>query len=110
MPECDTSEDKVLFVTGCGRSGTTIAFSLLKTNSTLKLVKLDEPREIYLSYIGPCFDIWSALSRSRKGVLNPQITNPLSSVLRQIDNNPITYIEKMPEHILRVSQLTQASP
>lgn len=63
-------DDHVLYVTGCGRSGTTLCFSLLKP---LKLsgVKLDEPREIYLSLWGPEFDIWSINANNPKILPTP---------------------------------------
>ena len=54
---------KPIFVTGCGRSGTTLLFKILidtfKKADHVELVALNEPREIYLNAIGEEFDLWS---------------------------------------------------
>jgi hypothetical protein len=63
------SEDKVLIITGCGRSGTTLCLKLL--SSEKPFIKLDEPRELYMSLFGEEFDIWSVKSKERSGILNP---------------------------------------
>ena len=48
----------MIFITGCGRSGTTMMFNLLSQVLGTDYLFLNEPREIYMNAdIG--FDIWS---------------------------------------------------
>lgn len=82
-----------MFITGCGRSGTTLMFELLKESVELAL---DEPRELYLNGWGKDFDIWSVKSKERAGKIIPTIVKEI--YLPGIKN----YLEKMPEHIFRI--------
>ena len=64
-------DDKMLIITGCGRSGTTLCHKLVTSGKPS--FKLNEPRELYLSLMGEQFDIWSVQSKSRSGTLQPEI-------------------------------------
>ena len=79
-------------------------------------VKLDEPREFYLSFWSSSFDIWSCRSKEREGRVVPALGESsaanfdrmLQSFCDQAKPSAIkglNYVEKMPEHVLRVPQL-----
>ena len=65
----DRDGEDYTFIVGCGRSGTTLLFELLEstasTSVNTNVVKLDEPREVYMNFWGESFDIWSKLSEER---------------------------------------------
>ena len=86
---------KILIITGCGRSGTTLLFNLIKNE---KILALDEPRELYLNAWGPEFDIWSSKSEERNSSIIPNKVKALSLPV-------LKYLEKMPEHIFRINEL-----
>ena len=66
---------RMLYVVGCGRSGTTLLYELLEheTINVKEYVKLDEPRELYMSFWTDQFDIWSSCSKERNGKLVPAL-------------------------------------
>jgi len=107
-PSTKNLGDHTLYITGCGRSGTTLCFTLIEPLQ-LEGVKLDEPREIYLQKWGVQFDIWSINAKTPK--LLPQVPeNSLNNIHRQFNpSNAISYIEKMPEHIFRSQLLSPDS-
>ena len=100
-------EDRALVITGCGMSGTTLFFCIVTSTSKLS-TKLDEPRELYMSLLGEWFDIWSVKSKQRSGQLCPTeaVNTTFTPVYRALSPDlPISYIEKTPEHILRLKHL-----
>ena len=74
-PPMMQQQDCMLFVVGCGRSGTTLLYELLDDEAMMvePCVKLDEPRELYLSFWSESFDIWSSSSKDRGGRLVPAL-------------------------------------
>ena len=66
MKESNLREDlKIVFIAGCGRSGTTLMFKILAEPLDVSqddMLCLNEPRELYLNAFGPFFDIWSKLA------------------------------------------------
>lgn len=101
--------DTTVFITGCGRSGTTLLFQMLSDPENLtqdQILSLNEPRELYLN-AAESFDIWSSQAANRGATLTiPPAVGPIIGYLaagRQV------YLEKMPEHILRTG-LTEAFP
>jgi Sulfotransferase family len=100
----------VIIITGCGRSGTTLCLKLLTSDKPC--FKLDEPRELYMSLMGEQFDIWSVKSKTRNGLLKPAaIQTSFVPVLRALSTDaPIHYIEKTPEHIFRLEQISILCP
>ena len=104
------SEDRFLMITGCGRSGTTLFLKLISTQRPY--IKLDEPRELYMSLYGEEFDIWSVKSIQRSGKIKPtSLHSSFTSVLRAFSpDSPIHYIEKTPEHILRYESILKICP
>ena len=123
MPEAEPSSlnANLLFIVGCGRSGTTLLFNLTQptVSPDAVSVKLDEPREFYLSFWSPSFDIWSSRSKEREGRLVPEsgeqsapsfdrMLQALHDHKKEGETNAsqtLNYLEKMPEHVLRVPQL-----
>eukprot|EP00347_Sterkiella_histriomuscorum_P018753 403344310 len=141
-----------IFITGCGRSGTTLMFkllsqALLQNHKNFISICLNEPREIYLNaFNGGVFDIWSKQSEKEncsismqnpkkytdveclnhiktllKYILELFITHPdyvkakLKNKNEQLQFNESVfvrqiYLEKMPEHIMRVPLLIQIFP
>jgi hypothetical protein len=97
---------KIVFVTGCGRSGTTLMFDLLR--ESFHALALNEPREIYLNACGRGFDIWS--KKATKGTFKLDNLERLRELLDYLTRGRELYIEKMPEHILRVPELIKAFP
>lgn len=60
IPEgVENDSSKKIFITGCGRSGTTLLFKLLSESAPEGSLCLNEPREIYLNADAKEFDIWS---------------------------------------------------
>lgn len=104
-----------VFIVGCGRSGTTLCYSLLKDSSE-NVFGLDEPRELYLNFWTEQFDVWSKQSFDRKGQLSSlQETNKLGDLYNSLFNDlglseADSYLEKMPEHLFRVPQVLEALP
>jgi hypothetical protein len=81
----------MILITGCGRSGTTLLFDLLRANLPEETTCLNEPRLLHL----PSLDIWSP---------NPSpIDGPCPSYLQSLRQILPTsqYLEKTPEHALR---------
>ena len=78
LPETETTplSANMLFIVGCGRSGTTLMFNLIESTGKPETVsvKLDEPREFYLSFWSPRFDVWSCRSKEREGKLVPEVS------------------------------------
>ena len=59
----------MILITGCGRSGTTMLFDLLRSNIGENSICLNEPRLLHL----PDLDIWSPNSTSIDGQCNEYI-------------------------------------
>jgi hypothetical protein len=73
---------------------------------------LNEPREIYIN-VDLNFDIWSKAAADRGNspsflIQKPERVSKWISYI--VDGHEGGYIEKMPEHILRVEDLRQALP
>jgi len=54
--------ETTVFITGCGRSGTTLLFQMLSDPENVpqdQMLSLNEPRELYLN-AAESFDIWSS--------------------------------------------------
>jgi hypothetical protein len=101
-----------IFITGCGRSGTTLMFTLLSKFLWKTHLCLNEPREIFINS-DLNFDIWSKAAAERGNSPSFLIQKPerVSEWISYIaDGREGGYIEKMPEHILRVEELRQALP
>ena len=101
---------RMIFITGCGRSGTTLMFKLLSSAVGKNALTLNEPREIYLN-ADQNFDVWSKkASLSDVGNFNFSDLEKLKRIISHISQDKDAYIEKMPEHILRFSSLSKALP
>ena len=101
-----------IFITGCGRSGTTLMFTLLSKLFGKTHLCLNEPREIYIN-ADLSIDIWSKAAADRGNSPSFVIQKPerVSEWISYIaEGHEGGYIEKMPEHILRVEELRQALP
>ena len=76
-------------------------------------IKLDEPRELYMSFWSESFDIWSCKSAERQGKVRPEAHELRIKTAVQALNpmeQTFNYLEKMPEHILRVDLISEALP
>jgi hypothetical protein len=66
----------MIYITGCGRSGTTMVFDILR-NFYPDALSLDEPRALYMQNGNQLkFDIWSKMANSefeRAGSYNSNI-------------------------------------
>ena len=97
-----------IFITGCGRSGTTLMFTLLSKLLGKTHLCLNEPREIYIN-ADLSFDIWSKAAADRGNspsiiIQKPERVSKWISYIAE-GHEGGGYIEKMPEHILRVEEL-----
>ena len=99
----------MVLVTGCGRSGTTMLWQLIKANylPINEVVALNEPRLLYLQK-SRHFDMWSKLSKGRIQDFDQEqlCEEYLNTVSEVIDNQSVVYLEKMPEHSLRKNFLS----
>lgn len=83
----------MILITGCGRSGTTMLFDLLKANIGQNSICLNEPRLLHL----PKLDLWSPNANDIDGDCQNYIENLRTHIL----SDGLIYLEKMPEHTLR---------
>ena len=112
--------EKVIYVIGCGRSGTTMVFDILRNLLKVEALSLDEPRALYMQNGNKVkFDIWSksafdnySQNESQKSAIEcsePDFVNSYLSSVSKISCAKSMLLEKMPEHILRPSFLNQIS-
>ena len=53
---------KMIYITGCGRSGTTMVFDIINEQLGKSAFSLDEPRVLYMNENPRFFDIWSKMA------------------------------------------------
>ncbi|CDW75120.1 UNKNOWN [Stylonychia lemnae] len=106
-----------VFITGCGRSGTSFIFEQLSkhidTQTQAKMLALNEPRELYINSFGQdSYDIWSVKSNrnTAKISLDKEKSEVYLQYLDYICQDKSIYLEKMPESIIRADQLLKILP
>ena len=93
-------------VTGCGRSGTTMLFDLIKAN--IQTIALNEPRLLYLQKTSH-FDMWSKSATGDLFDAEHLASEYFESLCNIYPNSTLPYLEKMPEHALRPNFLENLS-
>ena len=107
---------QMIFIIGCGRSGTTLCSKVLGTLQNVLV--LNEPKFIWMSY-DPSFDVWSKKAGKRKGKLNKKYEDLDYNLQEQIKNiyfslaqhfGKSIIVDKSPENIHKIELLMKMFP
>ncbi|CAL1167361.1 unnamed protein product [Cladocopium goreaui] len=104
----------ICYIVGCGRSGSTIFAEILSHYRSVLF--LNEPRQLWLEHLP--LDVWSTQGQ---GVLCPEVgprdllqladamrssySRAAELLLPEVETQPVTVLEKLPEHVFRVALL-----